>query len=101
MVPIFLATLAVRQQSQVVRFESAAELLDTFGLAKGGKEYRRLIAEFERIFGATIFSARIPGGLPRKLSIGLDLTSYWRLGFGTTVILPKPRFLKNLPTFLF
>lgn len=54
LVPIFLATLAVRQQSQVVRFESAAELLDTFGLAKDGKEYRRLVAAFERIFGATI-----------------------------------------------
>ena len=45
LVPIFLATLAVRQQSQVVRFESAAELLDTFGLAKGGKEYRRVRAD--------------------------------------------------------
>ncbi|WP_035957785.1 replication protein RepA [Bryobacter aggregatus] len=52
---IFLATLAVRQKSQVVRFRSAAELLDTFGMAKGGKEYRRIIAAFERIFGATMF----------------------------------------------
>ena len=50
LVPIFLATLAVRQQSQTVRFQSAAELLDTFGMAKGGKEYRRLVAAFERIF---------------------------------------------------
>jgi Plasmid encoded RepA protein len=55
LVPIFLATLAVRQQSQTIRFESAAEMLDTFGLAHGGKEYRRLIGAFERIFGATIF----------------------------------------------
>lgn len=30
-------------------------MLETFGLAKGGKEYRRLVAAFERIFGATIF----------------------------------------------
>jgi hypothetical protein len=30
-------------------------MLDTLGLAKGGKEYRRLVAAFERIFGATIF----------------------------------------------
>jgi len=30
-------------------------MLDTFGMSKGGKEYRRLIAAFERIFGATIF----------------------------------------------
>jgi len=55
LVPIFLATLAVQQKSQFVRFRSAAEMLDTFGLAKGGKEYRRLVAAFERIFGAAIF----------------------------------------------
>ena len=30
-------------------------MLETFGLQKGGKEYRRLVAAFERIFGATIF----------------------------------------------
>lgn len=55
LVLIFLATLAVRQKSQTVRFRSAAEMLDTFGMAKGGKEYRRIVAAFERIFGATIF----------------------------------------------
>ena len=54
-VPIFLATLAVRQKSQTIRFRSASEMLATFGLQKGGKEYRRLIASFERIFGATMF----------------------------------------------
>src|SRR5215470_11891093 len=54
-VPIFLATLAVRQQSQTIRFKSGAEMLDTFGMHKGGKEYQRLVAAFERIFGATIF----------------------------------------------
>jgi hypothetical protein len=55
LVPIFLATLAVRQQSQTIRFKSAAQMLDTFGMARGGKEYRRLVGAFERIFGATIF----------------------------------------------
>jgi hypothetical protein len=54
-VPIYLATLAVRQQSQTIRFRNAAEMLETFGMHKGGKEYRRLVAAFERIFGATIF----------------------------------------------
>ena len=53
--PIFLATLAVRQKSQTIRFKTAAEMLETFGMHKGGKEYRRLVAAFERIFGATIF----------------------------------------------
>jgi len=55
LVPIFLATLAVRQQQQTISFRSAAEMLDTFGLQQGGSQYRRLIASFQRIFGATIF----------------------------------------------
>jgi hypothetical protein len=54
-VPIFLATLAVRQKSQTIRFKTASEMLEIFGMHKGGKEYRRLVAAFERIFGATIF----------------------------------------------
>lgn len=54
-VPIFLATLAVQQRSPVIRFRSAGEMLETFGMHKGGKEYRRLVSAFERIFGATIF----------------------------------------------
>jgi hypothetical protein len=54
-VPIYLATLAVRQQGQTIRFRTAADMLETFGMHKGGKEYRRLVAAFERIFGATIF----------------------------------------------
>jgi hypothetical protein len=52
---LVLIFLAVRQKSQAVRFRSAAEMLDTFGMAKGGKEYRRIVAAFERIFGATMF----------------------------------------------
>lgn len=52
---IFLATLAVRQQSQTLRFRSGVEMLEMFGMQKGGKEYRRLVAGIERIFGSTIF----------------------------------------------
>ena len=55
LVPIFLATLAVQQRSQVIRFRTAAEMLETFGMQTGGKEYRRLVQAFERVFGATIF----------------------------------------------
>ena len=40
-VPIYLATLAMRQQSQTIRFRTASEMLETFGMHKGGKEYRR------------------------------------------------------------
>src|SRR5262245_46226239 len=55
LVPIFLATLAVRQQSQRITFRSAAEMLDTFGLQQGGTQYRNITGAFQRIFGATIF----------------------------------------------
>ena len=55
LVPIFLATLAVQQKSQTIRFRTAAEMLETFGMQTGGKEYRRLVGAFERVFGATIF----------------------------------------------
>jgi hypothetical protein len=55
LVPLFLATLAIRQQSRVIRFRSAVEMLDTFGMQQGGTQYRRLMAAFQRIFGATIF----------------------------------------------
>lgn len=55
LIPIFLATLAIRQQSQTVSFASAAEMLDTFGMQQGGAQYRRLIEAFRRVFGATIF----------------------------------------------
>jgi hypothetical protein len=30
-------------------------MLESFGMHTGGKEYRRLVAAFERVFGATIF----------------------------------------------
>ena len=55
LVPIYLATLAIRQQSARITFESAAEMLDTFAMQQGGSQYRRLVASFQRIFGATIF----------------------------------------------
>lgn len=55
LIPIFLATVAVRQKSPRIQFGSAAEMLDAFGLQQGGSQYRRLVASFQRIFGATIF----------------------------------------------
>jgi len=52
--PIFLSTVAVRQQSRVIRFRSASEVLDLFELAKGGDQFERLTAGFKRIFNSTI-----------------------------------------------
>ena len=55
LVPIFRATQAIRQKSPQITFESAAAMLDTFGMQQGGSQYRRLVASSQRIFGATIF----------------------------------------------
>jgi Plasmid encoded RepA protein len=55
LVAIFLATMAIRQRTPRITFDSAAEMLDLFGMQQGGSQYRRLVDSFQRIFGATIF----------------------------------------------
>jgi hypothetical protein len=55
LVPIFLSTLAIGQQTPRITFESAARMLDMFAMQQGGTQYRRLVAAFQRIFAATIF----------------------------------------------
>jgi hypothetical protein len=55
LIPVWVATLALRQKSREVRFDSAAQMLDFFRLPKDGFHYCRLVQAFKRIFGATIF----------------------------------------------
>ena len=55
LVVIWAATLAVRQKSRIIEFESGAELLQTFGLNHNGVSYRRLTEGFKRVFGSTIY----------------------------------------------
>lgn len=55
LIPIWVATMAVRQRSRVVRFGAASEVLDFFHLFKDGKRYHRIMEGFQRIFAATIF----------------------------------------------
>ena len=45
LVPIFLATLAVRMESRTIGFRSA-EMLDSFGMQHGDSQYRGLIGAF-------------------------------------------------------
>lgn len=52
---IWAATLAVRQNSRIIEFESGSEILQTFGLNRNGLSYRRLIDGFKRVFGSTIY----------------------------------------------
>jgi hypothetical protein len=54
-VPIFLATKAIQQQSREIIWDTAGEVLDLFGLSRAGSNYQRLIERFKRIFSATIF----------------------------------------------
>ena len=55
LVLIWVATLAVRQQSRTVQFDSAAQLLDEFDLPADGPHYRRMVEAFQRVFTSTIF----------------------------------------------
>jgi hypothetical protein len=54
---IWIASMATWQKRREIRFRSAAEILDTFGLPKDGRYYKRLIAGFERIFYSTFYFA--------------------------------------------
>lgn len=54
---IWIATMATWQKTREIRFRSAAAILETFGLPKDGRYYKRLIAGFERIFYSTFFFA--------------------------------------------
>jgi hypothetical protein len=86
LVPIFLATLAMRQQKQTITFHSAAEMLDVFGMQQGGSQYRRLIAAFQRVFGATIFFGTDAQREKATSPITQGSTSCVRRGSGIHVI---------------
>jgi hypothetical protein len=55
LIPIWIATLAVKQQSRTVHFANAAETLSFFHFPKDGRYYARIVEGFKRMFAATIF----------------------------------------------
>ena len=55
LIPIWVATLALRQKNRTVRFRSAAQMLEFFRFPKDGRYYRRMVQGFQRIFASTIF----------------------------------------------
>jgi len=88
LVPIFLATLAVRQRSQTVRFNSAAEMLDTLWHVYLGRHLHRPCAapsaqvktRYQRIIAGTLchhgsFLRVLRTELTSRhfLSLGIDL----------------------------
>ena len=52
---IWIASMATWQKTRATHFRSAATILETFGLPKDGRYYKRLISGFERIFYSTFF----------------------------------------------
>jgi Plasmid encoded RepA protein len=55
LIPIWVATQAVRLRAREFQFRSGAEILEEFGLPLDGPHYRRLIDGFQRIFASTIY----------------------------------------------
>ena len=50
LIPIWVATLALRQGNRTIRFNTASEILQTFDLPRDGKTYRRLVEGFKLDF---------------------------------------------------
>ena len=85
LIPLWLATLAVRQRSRMVLFDSGAEILRTFGLPVDGVHYRRLVAGFKRIFASTIYfgdneASRLPVWDCRRFHL-FDRPKIWCSGW--------------------
>jgi hypothetical protein len=55
LIPIWVATMALRQGNRTIRFDTASQILETFDLPRDGKTYRRLVEGFKRVFAATVF----------------------------------------------
>jgi hypothetical protein len=66
LIPIWVATLAVKQKSRTVIFRSAAEILEHFDLPKDGPHYRRLVDGFKRIFASSVFFGTDEAGESRQ-----------------------------------
>jgi hypothetical protein len=55
LIPIWVATRAVRQKSRTIVFHSAAEILEDFDLPVDGPHYRRLLQGFKRVFASSVY----------------------------------------------
>ncbi len=55
LIPLWVASQAVKQGTRTIHFSSGADILDEFGLPPDGPHYRRLLDGFKRVFASTIF----------------------------------------------
>ena len=70
LVLLWLATVAVRQENPVVRFESAEDILNEWGLPTNRSHYKRLAEAFGRVFGSTMFC--VVSVSLRRVAAGID-----------------------------
>jgi hypothetical protein len=82
LIPLWIATQAVRQQTRTVEFESASQILHEWGLAQNGAHYRRLADGFRRIFASTIFFGTTRQLHGRRCGTADDCISSSVCGFG-------------------
>jgi hypothetical protein len=82
LVPIWVATQAIRLRSREVSFESGHQILTELGLARNGKNYRRLMDGFKRVFMSSIvfgtdeLKANVPTFEYQKVSF-FDRVKLW------------------------
>ena len=55
LIPIFLASIAVKTQSRIINFDRTSDILDFFGLSLAGSNYKRILPAINRVFSATVF----------------------------------------------
>jgi len=79
LVPIWVATQAVRSRNREIRFGVAAEILHELGLPLDGVHYRRLIDSFQRVFASTIYFG---SESPRVCGTAGASTTSTECGFG-------------------
>jgi hypothetical protein len=54
LIPIWIATLAVKQKTRAVQFANAVDMLSFFHFPNDGRYYARMVEGFKRIFAASI-----------------------------------------------
>lgn len=54
LIPIWVATQAIRTRRREFSFDSGLQILNELGLARNGNNYRRLVAGFKRVFLSTV-----------------------------------------------
>ena len=55
LIPIFLASIAVKTQSRIINFDRTSDILEMFGMSQAGSNYKRIVNSIGRVFAATVF----------------------------------------------